>query len=183
MKKRLISLFVKISLTASVVVLIFALFLNLATLWSVGKIQNGGLVTSGYFSAIVGSGSMEPTVFVNDFLLVQGNTDYQVDDIITYVSKQGGLITHRIKEVSKNGYITQGDANNTPDDEVFQQRVLGRVVFVLPGVGGVIEALLSPLGIALLGCIVLLPWVIQWIRRDQSAGEPNPERGASKDAV
>ena len=87
---------------------------------------------------------------------------------ITYVSPQGGLITHRVKEVLDYGYIAQGDANNIPDEEVSGQRVLGRMIFVIPRVGGVIDGILSPAGITLLVCICLLLKLIQRIRRDQN---------------
>ena len=168
MKKKILLVFAKLPLIAVCAVLLSALFLNLSTLWSVGRIQRGGLVTSGYFCAIIGSGSMEPTVFVNDMLLVKGDASYRAEDIITYVSPRGNLITHRVTEVLDYGYIAQGDANNIPDEEISGQRVLGKVVFVLPRAGAVIYGLLSPAGIILSGCVCLLLWLIQRMRRDQN---------------
>jgi len=156
MKKKIFLVFRKLSLVALCVVLLSALFLNLSTLWSVCKIKQGGFVTSGYFCAIINSGSMEPAVFVNDLLLVKGTNSYQMDDIITYVSSRGSLITHRVKEVLGHGYITQGDANNMPDEEISGQKVLGKVVFIVPRIGGILDAILSPYGFAFLGCICLL---------------------------
>ena len=171
MKKKTFSVFSKLPLIALSTVLLSALFFNLSTLWSVGKIQRGGFVTSGYFCAIIGSGSMEPTAFVNDFLLIKSETSYRTEDIITYVSPQGSLITHRVKEVLDHGYIAQGDANNIPDEEISRQRVLGRMIFVIPRAGGVIDSVLSPAGITLLGCICLLLKLVQRIRRDQNEDE------------
>ena len=171
MKKKILFVFAKLPLIALITVLLSALFLNLSTLWSFGKIQRGGFVTSGYFCAIIGSGSMEPTVFVNDLLFIKNETSYQKEDIITYVSPHGGMITHRVKEVLDYGYIAQGDANNIPDEEISEQRVLGRVIFVIPGAGGVIYGVLSPAGITLLVCICLLLKLIQRIRRDQNEDE------------
>jgi len=182
MKKKILSVITKFPLIALTTVLLSALFLNLSTLWSIGKIQQGGFVTSGYFCAIISSGSMEPTVFVNDLLLVKGEASYQAEDIITYVSPQGSLITHRIKGVSDYGYIAQGDANNIPDEEVLKQRVLGRVIFVLPRAGGVIDGLLSPAGIALLGCIGLSLELIQTIRRDQNEDEQDESKDSLENA-
>jgi len=168
MKKKVFFVITRLPIIALGTVLLLALFLNISTLWSFDKIQRGGLVTSGYFCAIIGSGSMEPTVSVNDLLLIKSETSYQTEDIITYVSPQGGLITHRVKEVLDYGYIAQGDANNIPDEEVSGQRVLGRMIFVIPRVGGVIDGILSPAGITLLVCICLLLKLIQRIRRDQN---------------
>ena len=168
MKKKIFLVLSKLPLIAVITVLLSALFLNLSTLWAVDKIQRGGPITSGYFCAIIGSGSMEPTVFVNDLLLIKSEASYRSGDIITYVSPRGGLITHRVKEVSDYGYIAQGDSNNIPDEEISKQRALGKVVFVIPRAGGVIDGILSPAGIALLGCICSLLWLIQRIRRNQN---------------
>ena len=164
MKKKIFSAFLKSSEVVVIVSLLLILCLNMSTLRSVHEINQGELIKSGYFCAIVGSGSMEPAVFVNDLLLVRGGEDYRVDDIITYVSKKGTLITHRIKEVGNGSYITQGDANNTPDEEVSRRRVLGKVVFILPGAGKVIAAAVSPAGMLLLGCVGLFLLVLQRIR-------------------
>ena len=168
MKKRFISVFLKFFTTALMVVLFLALLINIFTLWSVNQIKQGNSVKFGYFSAIIGSGSMEPAISVNDLLLIKGWESYQAGDIITYVSPKGALVTHRIKEVLDNGYITQGDANNIADEEVLRQRVMGRVIFVMPVAGGIIDGLLSPVGIFILVCAFLLVWLIRRIRRDQN---------------
>ena len=168
MKKKIYLVTTKIIVIAVSIVLLTALFLNLSTLWSVGKVKRGGDVTSGYYCAIIGSGSMEPTVLVNDLLLIQGQHSYQAEDIITYISPKGSLVTHRVVAVTQNGYIAQGDANNMPDDEIAAQRVLGKVVFVVPKVGSIINGIVSPMGIALLVCIYASVTLIRRIGRDEN---------------
>ena len=168
MKKKILSSVASLPLIALVIVLLVALFLNLSTLWSVGEIKRGEYVTSGYSCAIISSGSMAPSMLVNDLLIVRSEDSYKAEDIITYVSPQGGLITHRVKEVLDYGYVTQGDANNVPDEEILTQRVLGKVVFILPRAGAVIDGILSPIGICLLGCICLLLWLIRKVRGEQN---------------
>ena len=165
--KRIISTVIRLFSIALIVVLLFALFLNLSTMWSIERIKDGKHVTNGYYSAIIGSGSMQPTLSINDMLIVKGDTSYQAGDIITYVSAHGNLITHRVVDVSDHEYIIQGDANNIPDVEISNQRFLGKVVLVLPGVGGIIYGILSPVGIALLGSICVLLLMIQKIKEDQ----------------
>ena len=166
MGKEIFRLFAKLPIVVLSTILLSVLFLNLSTLWSVNEIKQGEFVTSGYFCAIVSSGSMEPTIFANDLLLIKSKAYYQKEDIITYVSPLGSLITHRVKEVLDYGYIAQGDANNIPDEEISGQRVLGKVVFVIPKVGGVVDGIISSAGITLLLCLCLLFWLIQKIRRD-----------------
>ena len=137
----------KITAAIAVTALVSALLLNFSTLWSVRKINRGGLVKSGYAFAIINSGSMEPTVSVNDLLLIKGSSSYQTGDIITFVSPHGSLVTHRVTnvmEATSGGYITQGDANNIPDKEISSQRVLGRVIAVIPGAGKLVNGRLFP---------------------------------------
>jgi signal peptidase I, archaeal type len=160
------------------VLLLLALCLNISTLWSAAAIKNGKSITAGYFCAIVSSGSMEPTISVNDLLLLQGSDVYQAEDIITYVSAQGAMVTHRIKECSAHGYVTQGDANNIPDEKISKQRILGRVVFVLPGFGSIIDGITSSVGIASLGCISLLVWLLQRIGRNQNEDTQDEAEGS-----
>ena len=166
--KKLISRVNRMVTRALIVGLAAALLLNVSTLWSVHAIQRGGTVDSGFFCAIVGSGSMEPTIAIQDMLFIRGAKAYRMDDIVTYVSPRGTLVTHRITGISDDGYITQGDANNIPDEAVAGQRVLGRVWLVVPRVGGIINGMLSPVGLALGASVVLLVWLIQRMRRDQN---------------
>ena len=166
MKKKLIKIFKKIFITSLIATLLLALLLNCLTLLSLHKIKRGDFIDSGYTCAIIGSGSMEPNISINDLLIIKGNASYQENEIITYVSPRGSLVTHRVKEVLEEGYITQGDANNVADEEIPKQRVLGKVIFITPGVGAFLYWILSPVGIILLVCILLLVWLIQRIRGD-----------------
>ena len=181
MKKKSISAITKFFATVLTAGLILTLLLNVFTLWSVGEIKRGKSVEFGYFCAIIGSGSMEPILSKNDLLLIKGVRSYQIEDIVTYVSPRGALVTHRIKELSEQGFITQGDANNIPDEAISGQRVLGRVVFVLPGAGSIIDGVLSPAGIILLSCMFLLVCLVQRIRRDQNEDEQGNTRNTFDD--
>ena len=69
------------------------------------------------------SGSMEPTISVNDIVIIKEVEQNEIKrgDIIAFKHK-GETITHRIIKISKdeNGellYTTQGDANNTEDED------------------------------------------------------------------
>ena len=158
--KKIVSVFIKILAAVLLAALIAVLFLNLSTRLKVNKIKKGGLVNSGYSCAVILSGSMEPSVFMNDLLIIKSAGSYSPGDIVTYISSSGSLVTHRIIEVSENGYITQGDANNVPDDEVPAHRILGKAVFVLSGAGMLLHWIFSPVSIVFFACIVLLVWLI-----------------------
>ena len=148
--KKLFSFFLRLTFVVFVVLLCVSFFLNLYTRSSLKKIENGQFVHSGYACAIVNSGSMETTIFTNDLIVLKGVSSYEKGEIATYVSERGSLITHRVVEVSDNGYVMQGDANNTSDGEISRQRFMGRVVLVIPAVGILINGLSSPVGLLFL---------------------------------
>ena len=147
MTKRIFSHISKALVVVIALFLCTILFFNISTLILAKKIVNGESVQSGYSLAIVSSGSMEPTLNKNDLIIIKGSSDYMIQDIATYVTEKGTLITHRIIEISESGYTLQGDSNNTKDKEIQKQRFLGKVALVIPNVGGILSTLSSPIGI------------------------------------
>lgn len=108
----------------------------------------------GYSTAVVVSGSMSGTIEVDDMVIIHRRDSYSCGDIITY-KDNGSLVTHRIVEISEDGfYITKGDANNAVDSEpVSDDDVVGCVVFTIPKIGRLISALRTPFGMC---CMVLV---------------------------
>lgn len=97
----------------------------------------------GYTVFEVQSGSMAPTVNVDDMLLVKLTDDIEKDDIITY-KKDDNFITHRVIEANGNKIITKGDSNNSEDKIIEKEDVLGKIVKIFPGFGKWKKVLLSP---------------------------------------
>jgi signal peptidase len=82
--------------------------------------------------SMVGGRSMEPALFIGDLVFsVKGN--YTVGDIVIVegLSKMGCII-HRVVNFTSDSVITKGDANPGPDPPVSRERVLYKVVFVVP---------------------------------------------------
>ncbi len=89
----------------------------------------------GYRVFEVASGSMEPTLSINDLLIVKvSDEELKKDDIIAYM-RDDSIITHRIIMVDENSLIVKGDANNTIDSPINKDQVIGKVVKVLPQFG------------------------------------------------
>jgi len=168
MIKKLISVFSKIFISIFVAILLAALFFNFSTLVSVGKIKTGGFVKSGYACAIINSGSMQPTISVNDLLIIKGLDFYQEGDIVTYISDSGAMVTHRIVTVSQDGYITQGDANNVSDEKIDRQRILGKVNFVFAGAYEIVKWIVILTIVVFIACVFLLPWLLNKLREDKT---------------
>lgn len=85
----------------------------------------------GYTFFVVASGSMSGTVDVNDMVIVKITDDFQVGDIVTYQA-DGYFVTHRIISINKDQIITKGDSNNTEDDPIGRDKIIGKVVAIFP---------------------------------------------------
>lgn len=127
----------------------------------------------GWSWAVVLSGSMEPALSIGDFIVFHRQKDYKTGDIIAFEAESVSLaVTHRIVEKLPEGYRTQGDNNNIPDEAlVTPEHVIGRVVCVIPKIGNFIEFFKTPLGFALLFILAFL--LIEgpaWLRRLKRRG-------------
>lgn len=88
----------------------------------------------GYTVLQVSTGSMAKTLNVYDVILVKITKEVEVNDVITY-KKDNELITHRIMQMNEEKLITKGDANNTEDEEITKDAVIGKVISVYPQIG------------------------------------------------
>ena len=115
----------------------------------------------GFSTAVVISGSMEEEISVNDVVIIHRQKSYEKVDIISFHSG-GNLITHRIVDITDEGFITKGDANNTPDSDIVKyDEIEGKVICIIPKVGGAIQFFSTPLGMMTLfliaAVLLLLP--------------------------
>ena len=80
------------------------------------------------------TGSMEPSIHVGDYIVVEKTDPAQLQkgDVIAFYSEQsdiyGMLVTHRIAEITEdNTFITRGDANPVNDSvAVREDRIVGK---------------------------------------------------------
>lgn len=86
-----------------------------------------------YFEVV--SGSMEPSIGVNDIVIVKLDDEFVKGDIVTY-NVDGDFVTHRIVDLGADSVITKGDNNNTRDKAISYDSVIGTVCFIIPK-GGV----------------------------------------------
>ena len=82
----------------------------------------------GYRIFKVGSGSMTPTLNINDLIIIKESNNYNLKDIVTY-KENNYYVTHRIVKINGNKVITKGDFNNTVDEEINKDLIVGKVVF------------------------------------------------------
>ncbi len=75
----------------------------------------------------VGSGSMEPYLKVNDVIIIKSSDDYNLQDVVTYKNNDE-YITHRIVSINGAEIITKGDANNTNDESITKDKIVGKLI-------------------------------------------------------
>lgn len=85
----------------------------------------------GYTYFVVSTGSMSGTIEVNDIIFVKVTDDVEVDDVVSYVNKNGDVITHRLIQKVGNKLITQGDVNNVADDPFDKEDLIGEVKLIV----------------------------------------------------
>lgn len=80
---------------------------------------------------IISSGSMEPTLKINELILVKKSKEYKVGDIISYYDESLQMpITHRITHIEGSRYYTKGDYNNIEDYiTATPQTIIGKVIW------------------------------------------------------
>lgn len=150
-------------------IILFSLFLIILELGNSGEIPS--FLNMEMYTVI--SDSMEPRLSKNDIIIVKKgypNDKFKVGNIITYKRKDGETITHRIKEIIssnlQNAYITQGDNNETPDEDVVTyEMIIGKVIYTMPNFGNILKLLKNKVFFTL--CIIVLVLIILYDRKQK----------------
>lgn len=125
----------------------------------------------GYSIFSTETGSMSPTMEIGDVVIVKIGEQVQEKDIITY-KKDNSFITHRIIKIEGNSIIAKGDNNNTQDEEITQDAVVGKVVFVINNIE-IWKNVLSDMNVIIPIIITLILFVILVFYKEKN--EPNKE--------
>lgn len=151
-KKRRKQLFDFFFYLLTISLLLFALF------FAANRDKTDGSLL-GYSWYNVQTNSMVPSAsspkggfYAGDLILVRKTdfADLQVGDVVTFrlTGAAHAQLTHRIVEkrseyngVSGNYIVTKGDANAGRDSPVEESRIIGKVIFVVPKVGGIFTSL------------------------------------------
>ncbi len=117
---------------------------------------------NGYTVLEVVSGSMEPTIYKGDMIVIDTKVkEYHKGDIITFYDSEGSFVTHRIVSINETEMITKGDNNNTNDEATSTSKIVGKYVFKINKGQKILSMLKNPiiatliLGNGVLLCIFL----------------------------
>lgn len=144
-------------------------------------------------SFVVISGSMEPTLNINDLIFNVKVKEEKIKkgDIISF-SEGNNVVTHRINNIIKeNGqiyYETKGDNNPNVDEKMTEyDKIVGRYIFKIPKVGYSIRNMQTQVGI--FGIIVILLFAEvharkkenkEYIRHRKRIEKEEDEKGGTK---
>ena len=129
------------------------------------------------------TGSMRPNIQPGDVVMDQPVriADVHVGDVVTFSdpTRGGVLVTHRVRSITRGPLQTQvetrGDANNNSERwSIKTQDRVGRVVYVIPAVGYVANAIRNPIGIILLVVLPVAGLGISVVRRIWREGDDDP---------
>ena len=151
-------------------VLVISIGLILSKFWLKQEIPS----VFGYSPVSVLSGSMEPTFYAGDMIIIHAQSQYEPGDVVTFYS-DGELVTHRIVGAGVKGFTMKGDANNAIDEEpVKEDEIVGKQVLVLPRAGSVALFFRTGKGMAFLAALCLLAAVQSFRSRETGGRPPQP---------
>lgn len=118
----------------------------------------------------VQSGSMKPSIYPGDLIIIHASSDYNVGDVITFNNGQENgktiAITHRIVEKNGDSYTTKGDFNSVPDiTKVRVESIIGKYLFRIPLLGYPVSFAKTVPGFVLLIVIPLTIVIYEEIRK------------------
>ncbi len=111
----------------------------------------------GFGVGVVRSGSMEPELSVDDLVVVCESDSYKVGDTVVF-QERTTLVVHKIVAIEGELAVTQGTANNTPDEPIELSRIKGKVLFHIGWVGKLVDFLSSPL--VSIGVLTFAVWLL-----------------------
>lgn len=119
------------------------------------------------------SESMEPTLEVNDVVVVQKcePLQLQIGDIITF-DKEDRTISHRIIDIKKeNGiikYKTKGDNNEIPDSDLVEAgQIYGKVQFSIKKIGKAVSYIQNARGFINIVIFAVIVYILVSLREKQ----------------
>jgi signal peptidase I len=92
---------------------------------------------------------MEPTIAVDELIIVKAEDGYEVGDIVVYQTGRI-LVVHRIVAVDSETVTTRGDANNVDDGAIELSQIKGKVIAHIPYVGTIVRLLKTPVATLML---------------------------------
>lgn len=150
-----------------ILILLSAFFIiNIYNLYKTFTSKDQLTTMFGYGGAVVLTGSMEPTIQAGDLIIIKEQEEYYKGDIVSYRGNTTA-VTHRIVDVTDEGFIITGDANNKEDGVIEKDKIIGKVIRILPNFHQVLKVINNPFIImAILGVFFYIYRIIPLTKID-----------------
>jgi signal peptidase I len=127
--------------------------LVLAAVWLFWPMTLGGGTTYVITHGI----SMEPRFHTGDLAILRSAGDYSVGDVVAYRSESlDTVVMHRIASLDGDRFVIQGDNNDWLDeDRPSKDEILGSLFIRIPQGGKALDALSSPVALAVIASAAL----------------------------
>ena len=125
----------------------------------------------GYSIFSTETGSMSPTLEKGDIVFVKIGEPIKEQDIVTY-KKENAIITHRIIKIDEETIITKGDNNNTQDEEITQENIIGKVVYIINNVE-IWKKVFSDISVITPVSITVILFIILVSYKEKKTGDKN----------
>ncbi len=148
-------------------ILVLLLAFNIYNFVCIKILKHDIATINGYALLEVVSGSMSPEINKGDMIIINTkDKNYQEKDIITYYDNKGNLITHRIVNINDLEIVTKGDSNNTEDEPIHKNEVIGKYVKKFKNLGRILSSFKSPLTMVMILIIGVLVCIFVSIDKD-----------------
>lgn len=117
------------------------------------------------------TGSMSPTMEKGDIVFVKIGEQTKEKDIITY-KKNNVFITHRIIKIDGESIIAKGDNNNTQDEAITNDAIIGKVVFIINNVE-IWKKVFSDTSVIIPVGLTVILFIILVSYKEKNTGEKN----------
>ena len=104
----------------------------------------------------VATGSMEPYLKAGNLVVIKSSSNYMIDDVITFKDDNDKYVTHRIIKIDGEELSTKGDANNTEDNPITKDDIVGKVIYRFKTTNFLFYLFKNPLSWILLFVFVIL---------------------------
>ena len=132
----------------------------------------------GYSLFSTETGSMSPTMEKGDIVIIKLGDEIREKDIITY-KKENVFITHRIEQINEDSIIAKGDNNNTEDEPIKKDEVIGKVVFIINDVE-VWKKVFTDINVIIPICITVILFVLLVSYKEKTVSD-NMEKVSDKE--
>lgn len=121
----------------------------------------------GYKGFIVLSDSMKPSFEAGDYIIdkMVDLKTIQVGDVVSYYDESDQIVTHRVVEITPEGYVLQGDGNEVTDTTfVTTENYIGQQTYRISKLGTIMLKLSHPLALVGISLLFLLMLIYQKFR-------------------